>query len=62
MISVIVTEYRKRGYLKGALRSVFNQTLNKNLYEVIVVKKEEDKEDDDYARKNGAKINIYRYS
>ncbi|MCW1302553.1 MAG: glycosyltransferase [Candidatus Rehaiarchaeum fermentans] len=56
MISVIVGEYNKRGYLKYALNSVFNQSLDRNLYEVIVVKKEEDKEVDDYARKNGAKI------
>ncbi|MCW1302759.1 MAG: glycosyltransferase family A protein, partial [Candidatus Rehaiarchaeum fermentans] len=56
MISVIVGEYNKRGYLKYALNSVFNQSLDKSLYEVIVVKKEEDKEVDDYARKNGAKI------
>jgi len=56
MISVIVTEYKKRGYLIHALRSVFNQTLSRDMYEVIVVKKEEDKEADDYARKNGAKI------
>ena len=56
MISVIVTEYKKRGYLIHALRSVFNQTLDKDKYEVIVVKKEEDKEIDDYARKNNAKI------
>ncbi|MEM4971910.1 MAG: glycosyltransferase, partial [Sulfolobales archaeon] len=51
-----VGEYNKRGYLKYALNSVFNQSLDKSLYEVIVVKKEEDKEVDDYARKNGAKI------
>ena len=56
MISVIVTEYKKRGYLIHALRSVFNQTLNRDRYEVIVVKNYEDKEVDDYARKNGAKI------
>mgnify|MGYP001772517756 FL=1 len=56
MISVIVTEYKKRGYLIHALRSVFNQTLDKDKYEVIVVKNEEDKEVDDYARKNGAKV------
>ncbi|MEM3863541.1 MAG: glycosyltransferase family A protein, partial [Metallosphaera sp.] len=56
MISVIVTEYNRRGYLKYALNSVFNQSLDKNLYEVILTKKEEDKEVDDYARKNGAKV------
>jgi len=58
MISVIVTEYKKRGYLIHALRSVFHQTLDKDKYEVIVVKNEEDKEVDDYARKNGAKVII----
>ncbi|QGA69071.1 glycosyltransferase family A protein [Sulfolobus sp. E11-6] len=56
MISVIVSEYFRRGFLKDALRSVFSQTLDKSLYEVIVVKREEDREVDDYARKNGAKI------
>ena len=58
MISVIITEYKKRGYLIHALRSVFNQTLSRDKYEVIVVKNEEDKEVDDYARKNGAKVII----
>ena len=58
MISVIITEYKKRGYLIHALRSVFNQTLDRDKYEVIVVKNEEDKEVDDYARKNSAKVII----
>jgi len=58
MISVIITESKKRGYLIHALRSVFNQTLDRDKYEVIVVKNEEDKEVDDYARKNGAKVII----
>ena len=58
MISVIVTESKKRGYLIHALRSVFNQTLDRDKYEVIVVKNEEDKEVDDYARKNSAKVII----
>ncbi|MEM0290143.1 MAG: glycosyltransferase family A protein [Metallosphaera sp.] len=56
MISVTVTDYNKRGYLKHALNSVFNQTLDKGLYEVILTKKEEDREVDDYARKNVAKV------
>jgi len=58
LISVIVTEYKKRGYLIHALRSVFNQTLDKDKYQIIVVKNEEEKEVDDYAKKNGAKIII----
>lgn len=56
MISVIITEYQNRGFLKYALSSVFNQTLSKDEYEVIVTKRFEDKELDDYARKNGAKV------
>ncbi|QXJ32665.1 glycosyltransferase family A protein [Saccharolobus shibatae] len=56
MISVIVIEYDRRGFLKDALHSVFSQTLDKSLYEVIVVKRLEDREDDDYAKKNGARI------
>jgi len=58
MITVIVTEYKKRGYLLAALRSVFNQTISRDRYEVIVVKNEEEKEVDDYARKHGAKVII----
>jgi len=61
IISVIISEYKRRGYLIHALRSVFNQTLDKDKYEVIIVKKEEDKDVDDYAKKNGAKI-IYNDS
>ncbi|AEB95026.1 glycosyl transferase family protein [Metallosphaera cuprina Ar-4] len=38
------------------MNSVFNQTLDKGLYEVILTKKKEDREVDDYARKNGAKV------
>ena len=58
MISVIVTEYKRRGYLIHALHSVFSQTLSRDSYEIIVVKNEEDKEVDEYARKNGAKVII----
>ncbi len=56
MISVVVTEYNKRGFLKDALYSAFNQTLNKEKYEVIVIKKEKDPEVDEFAVKHGAKI------
>jgi len=37
-ISVIVTAYNRKKYLLGAARSALNQTLPKDLYEVIVVK------------------------
>ena len=37
-ISVIITAYNRKKYLLGAVRSALNQTLPKDLYEVIVVK------------------------
>ena len=57
MISVITTDYKKCGYIIHGLCSVFNRTLDKDKYEVIVVKNEEDKEVDDYAKK-GVKVII----
>jgi len=53
MISVIVTECKRRGYLIHALRNVFSRILDK--YEVITVKNEEDEEVGGYARKSGLK-------
>ncbi|MFQ1020794.1 glycosyltransferase family 2 protein [Tardisphaera saccharovorans] len=37
-ISVIVTAYDRKKYLLGAVKSALNQTLSRDLYEVIVVK------------------------
>ncbi len=37
-ISVVVTAYGRRDFLKYAVKSVINQTLDKGLYEIIVVK------------------------
>jgi glycosyltransferase involved in cell wall biosynthesis len=37
-ISVIITAYNRKEFLKEAVQSVLNQTLDKNLYEVIVIK------------------------
>ncbi len=37
-ISVIVTDYKRKKYLLSAVRSALNQTLSRDLYEVIVVK------------------------
>ncbi len=61
MISVIISEYENRGFLKYALSSVFNQTLSRDEYEILVSKRFEDKELDNYARKNGARV-IYDYA
>ena len=37
-ISVIIMCYNRRNFLCDAVRSVLNQTLNKSLFEIIVVK------------------------
>jgi len=42
-ISVIISAYNRRDFLLKTVNSVANQTLDKNLYEVIVVKNFEDK-------------------
>ena len=55
-ISVIITEYKPRGFLKYAVRSVFNQTLDKGLYEVVVVKRFRDAYVDRYVEGNGGKV------
>ena len=37
-ISVIITAYNRKDFIKEAVQSVLNQTLDKNLYEIIVIK------------------------
>lgn len=37
MISVIVTMYNRTQYVHEAIKSVVNQTLNRSLYEIIIV-------------------------
>ncbi|QGR19755.1 glycosyltransferase family 2 protein [Stygiolobus azoricus] len=59
LISVIISAYDRREFLKNAIRSVYRQLLDKGLYEVIVVKNFEDKEIDDYIAKLGYKNIIY---
>ena len=58
-ISVIITAYNRKDYLLSAVKSVADQTLSKDLYEVIVVKNFEDKRIDEYIRKQGFKNVIY---
>lgn len=57
-ISVIVTAYNRKQFLLEALKSVVNQTLSRDKYEVIVTKNFEDKEIDDYIKIN----NIINFS
>jgi len=58
LISVITTEYRPRGFLKYAVKSVINQTLNRDLYELIVVKRYSDPEVDKLVESYGGRIII----
>jgi glycosyltransferase involved in cell wall biosynthesis len=53
-ISVIITEYWPRNFLK----SVLNQTLNRGYYELIVVKKFRDPDIDYLIEPNGGKVVI----
>jgi len=41
-ISVIITAYNRKKYLLGEVRSALDQTLSKDLYEVIVVNSGDD--------------------
>ena len=55
-ISVVVTAYNRREYLKYAVKSVINQTLDKGLYEMIVVKNFRDSEVDKLIEGNRGRI------
>lgn len=57
-ISVIITEYWPRNFLKYAVRSVLNQTLDKRLYELIVVKRFRNPEIDRLIESYGGKVII----
>jgi len=52
LISVIVTAYNRKKYLPFALRSLQEQTLSKDMFEVIVVKNFEDPESDSIISRN----------
>ncbi|MEM0135703.1 MAG: glycosyltransferase family 2 protein [Thermoplasmatales archaeon] len=51
-ISVIITAYNRKEFLLDAIRSVINQTLNRELYEIIVVKNFHDEDIDNYITEN----------
>jgi len=57
-ISVIITAYNRKKYLLGAVRSALNQTLSKDLYEVIVVKNFRDEAIDRQLEKWGV-VDLY---
>ena len=58
-ISVIITAYNRKDYLLNAAKSAADQTLSKDLYEVVVVKNFEDKQIDGYIRRLGFKNVVY---
>jgi glycosyltransferase involved in cell wall biosynthesis len=58
VISVIITEYWPRNFLKYAVRSVLNQTLDKGLYELIVVKRFRNPEIDRLIESHSGKVII----
>ena len=53
----VVTAYSRREFLKYAVKSVINQTLDKSLYEIIVVKNFRDPEVDHTVESNRGKNN-----
>ena len=55
-ISVVITAYNRREYLKYAVKSVIDQTLDKGLYEMIVVKNFRDPEVDKLIESNRGRI------
>jgi glycosyltransferase involved in cell wall biosynthesis len=54
-LSVIITAYTKRPFIKEAVLSALNQTLKRDKYEVIVVKNYEDSEVDQWLSSKGLK-------
>jgi glycosyltransferase involved in cell wall biosynthesis len=58
MISVIIIAYNRKIFLKDAIKSVLNQSLDRNLYEIIIVKNFKDKDIDDFIDQNSL-INIF---
>lgn len=54
-ISVIITAYNRKQFLKEAVESVLSQTLNKELYEIILIKNFETRYDRQWAKK-GVKL------
>ena len=51
-ISVIITAYNRKEFLLNAIKSVLNQTLDKEYYEIIVIKNFIDKNIDDFIKVN----------
>ncbi|MCH4816713.1 MAG: glycosyltransferase [Saccharolobus sp.] len=60
-ISVIITAYNRKQFLLDAIKSVLNQSLNRNEYEILVAKNFKDDNIDNYLYNNKIKnISIFR--
>ena len=55
-ITVIITAYNRERFILDAINSALNQTLNKNLYELIVVSNFENEELSHICKENGIKF------
>ena len=55
LISVIITAYNRRQYLKYAIKSVLNQTIDKDKYEIILIKNFKDPETEALVERNHGK-------
>jgi len=51
-ISVVITAYNRKEFLLNAIKSVVNQTLDKNNYEIVVVKNFTENNIDEFIEKN----------
>ena len=54
-ISIIITAYNRRKYLLDSIKSALNQTLDRDMFEIIVIKNFEDDIIDEFLRKNSIK-------
>jgi glycosyltransferase involved in cell wall biosynthesis len=55
LISVIITAYNRREFIRDAVNSVINSTLPEDEYEIIVVKNFKDEYVDSIVEKTGGK-------
>ncbi|MHB8361613.1 MAG: glycosyltransferase family 2 protein [Thermoplasmataceae archaeon] len=53
MISVVITAHDRKRYLKSAVESILQQTIDPNSYEIIVVKNYHDDQIDEYLHEKG---------
>jgi len=58
VISVIIIANNRKIFLKDAIKSVLNQSLDRNFYEIIIVKNFKDKDIDDFIDQN-VLLNIF---